>query len=141
MGKKNQDQREIFSKNLRDILHKKGWSQKTLADMIRYRYGITIDRSHVNHWYHGRSMPTAININYIAEVLEIDQRVLLGTEPTPQEHEHCEIVERCYGSGAKEAVRKLLLLNADGQQRVHEYIDLLLQSGQYDKRYEKRETS
>lgn len=110
---------------------------------------INAPKSRISQWMHNKTTPNHESIHAIAQYFNVSEGWLMGydvpkyidREKLEKKLEACEIVERCYGSGAKEAVRKLLLLNADGQQRVHEYIDLLLQSGQYDKKYEKREIS
>ncbi|MBQ1298211.1 MAG: helix-turn-helix domain-containing protein [Clostridiales bacterium] len=110
---------------------------------------INAPKSRISQWMHNKTTPNHESIHAIAQCFNVSEGWLMGydvpkyidREKLEKKLEACEIVERCYGSGAKEAVRKLLLLNADGQQRVHEYIDLLLQSGQYDKKYEKREIS
>lgn len=146
----NPNVKKVFSSILCEELEKKGWSQNYLAQQINNKFkNANVKSGHVSQWCTGKYLPTSTNIHYIAEVLGVDEGVLLGSDgehtldraKLEKKLEACEIIERCYGSGAKEAVRKLLLLNADGQQRVHEYIDLLLQSGQYDKKYEKREIS
>lgn len=110
---------------------------------------ISAPKSRISQWMHNKTTPNHESIHAIAQYFNVSEGWLIGydvpkyidREKLEKKLEACEIIERCYGSGAKEAVRKLLLLNADGQQRVHEYIDLLLQSGQYDKRYEKKEIS
>lgn len=110
---------------------------------------INAPKSRISQWMHNKTTPNQESIHAIAQYFNVSEGWLIGydvpkyidREKLEKKLEACEIIERCYGSGAKEAVRKLLLLNADGQQRVHEYINLLLQSGQYDKRYEKKEIS
>lgn len=66
----------IFSANLRNILDKKGLSQRKLATKLSVR------QQTVNHWCQAISLPSITNILEIANVLEINVDYLIKSNST-----------------------------------------------------------
>lgn len=64
-----------FSKNLRRIREERKMTQQQLADMLN------VNRSTITHWESGKRMPDITMLRYIANCLDVEIGVLMGTEP------------------------------------------------------------
>jgi transcriptional regulator with XRE-family HTH domain len=122
-----------FRFRLQELLDEHGIKAVDLANAI------DAPKARISQWMNGKTKPNSNSLYQVAKYFNVSEGWLLGADVPKtidrqrleQKVEICEMVEQCYGTGAREAVRKFLLLNDQGQQRIVEEIDLLLQSPKY----------
>lgn len=128
-----------FKYRLQELLDEHGMRAVDLAEAIN------APKARISQWMNGKTKPNSKSLYQVAKYFNVSEGWLLGADVPKHvdrktleaKVEICDMIEKCYGSGAREAVRKFLLLNEEGQQRIIEEIDLLLQSPKFT---EKRET-
>ena len=142
MSKKDdaQSRRAIFAKNLTNILSEKGMKQVDLRKAIQDKFNVDVGKENISNWCKGKYLPMGDNMIYICRTLNTDEGILFGDRKFPmnrktleQKVEACDIIEQCFGIQAREVVRKLLNLNADGILAANKYIDFLIEQDEYTK--------
>lgn len=134
---------DTFKNRLQELLNEHDMKAADLAKAINAPKG------RISQWMHGKTNPSSTSLCQVARFFDVSEGWLLGNDvpknidrqKLEKKVEICEMVESCYGTGAREAVRKFLLLNEIGQQRIIEEIELLLQSPKYYEQEKKDESS
>lgn len=62
-----QELKDQFAGQLRLHLWRQGWTAQDLIDHLHQSHGLTISRSTVWYWTHGRQIPRPIILQWIAE--------------------------------------------------------------------------
>ena len=120
----------MFSKNLRYLRKKKGWSKETLAEKLGYKSFTTIQK-----WETGSSEPSVSIVKEISSIFGVTMDNLINSDM----QENCDKVPKLVHYEKKanlpQAEEKILTLyrklNEAGQLKVCEYTSDLVASGNY----------
>ncbi len=77
-GNRTKEEFQMLNENIRNLRKQKGYSQETLAQELN------VVRQTVSKWEKGYSVPDAVMLERIAEVLEVSVSDLLGEETRPE---------------------------------------------------------
>ena len=117
------DRKRIFQKNLLNLLHKSGKTQKDLADALG------LSPQTVNTWFVGVAIPRMGKIQLIAEFFGVQIADLL--EPPKPKAPACDFVVECIGSGTRQIVGKIARLDDSDRRVVSMMIDSMLTADKY----------
>lgn len=123
----------MFRIRLKELREHFKYSQAVLAEKIG------VSQSAVGMWESGRNMPESAKLEALATLFEVSTDYLLGRDMAadvqkekPADFGGTDKDE--LSEDERELLRLFRQLNAEAQERVKEYADLLLQSGNYGKK-------
>lgn len=111
--------REIFSKNLRDIMDEKNVSQIDLVN------DLGLDKSTVSTWVNGSRLPRMDKVDMLAKYLGVKRSNLMEDKSS---------AEASTNSAESHLLDMFRELNLDGQEDVLEYVRKLMYVPEYKKR-------
>ena len=106
-----------------------------------------LDKAQISQYKTGKYEPMQDALHKLADALNVNVSWLMGYDVPmeidrkrlEQEVEACELIERCYGTGARELVRYFVRLNELGQKKIMDEVQDLIQLPKYTE--QKREES
>ena len=106
-----------------------------------------LDKAQISQYKTGKYEPMQDALHKLADALNVNVSWLMGYDVSmeidrkrlEQEVEACELIERCYGTGARELVRYFVRLNELGQKKIMDEVQDLIQLPKYTE--QKREES
>lgn len=99
------------------------------ADMAKI---LGLSRSTVGMYEQGKREPDFETLERIADYFNINLDDLTGRGVTESDRmKICTLIERCYGDGVFEIVKKILKLDVNDRQAVRTMIDSLLSTDKY----------
>lgn len=107
-----------------------------------------LDKAQISQYKTGKYEPMQDALHKLADALNVNVSWLMGYDVPmeidrkrlEQEVEACELIERCYGTGARELVRYFVKLNELGRNKIMNEIQDMVQLSKYTEP-EKREES
>lgn len=108
-----------------------------------------LDKAQISQYKTGKYEPMQDALHKIAEALNVNVSWLMGYDVPmeidrarlEQEVEACELIERCYGTGARELVRYFVKLNELGRNKIMNEIQDMVQLSKYTEPEKKEESS
>lgn len=73
-----QELKEIFAKNLRELMQENDIRQQDLIDLLKRKYGITANQGTVSSWMNAKKLPRPITIEKIGELFGWDASYMLS---------------------------------------------------------------
>ena len=98
-----------------------------------------LDKAQISQYKTGKYEPmqdalyklaTALNVN-VSWLMGYDVPMEINRKQLEQEIEVCDIIEKCYGTGARELVRYYIRLNELGKSKIMDEIQDMLQLEKY----------
>ncbi|MBQ9609359.1 MAG: helix-turn-helix domain-containing protein [Lachnospiraceae bacterium] len=106
-----------------------------------------LDKAQISQYKTGKYEPMQDALHKLAEALNVNVSWLMGYDvpmeidrkKLEQEVAACELIEQCYGSGARKLIMYYVKLNEIGQKKIMEEVQDLIQLPKYTE--QKREES